>query len=122
MNVASRQFLKSAGAAALALACGITVASAETIVVERGPMPSLREEIIPIAPSPNHHWVHGHWAWEHGHWEWIAGHYHLGVVEVVPTEVVEVVPARPGPEFVWIKGHHVWENDHWAWHHGIWVH
>src|SRR5579871_903741 len=70
MNITSRQFLKSAGAAVLALACGVTavtVASAQAIIVERGPMPVVREEIIPVAPSPRHHWVRGHWAWRNGH-------------------------------------------------------
>jgi hypothetical protein len=124
MNITSRQFLKSAGVAVLALACGITavtVASAQLIVVERGPMPALREEIIPVAPSPRHHWVRGHWAWQHGHWEWIPGHHVVGVVAEMPAEVVEVVPATPGAGYVWIKGHHVWEGGRWVWRRGVWV-
>jgi hypothetical protein len=123
MSITTRQFLKSAGAAALALACGVTavtVASAQVVVVERGPMPALREEIIPVAPSPRHRWVRGHWAWR-GRWEWIPGHYVVGFVTEVPAEVVEVVPASPGANYVWIKGHHVWERDRWVWHRGVWV-
>jgi hypothetical protein len=122
MNITSRQFLKSAGAAALLLACGVTVASAQrVIVVERGPMPGLREEVIPVAPSPRHHWVRGHWAWRGGRWEWIPGQYIVGVVAEMPVEVVEVVPATPGAGYVWIKGHHVWEGSRWVWHRGVWV-
>jgi hypothetical protein len=124
MNITSRQFLKSAGAAVLALACGVTavtVASAQLVVVERGPMPALREEIIPVAPSPRHHWVRGHWAWRGGRWEWIPGHYFVGVVAEMPVEVVEVVPTRPSAEHVWIKGHHVWEGNRWVWRRGVWV-
>jgi hypothetical protein len=124
MNITSRQFLKSAGAAALALACGITavtVASAQLIVVERGPMPAVREEIIPVAPSPRHHWVRGHWAWRNAHWEWIPGVYVVAEVPAMPAEVVEVVPVTPGAGYVWIKGHHVWEGGRWVWHRGVWV-
>ena len=120
MNITTRQFMKSAGAVALALACGVAAASAQAIFVERGPMPPIREEIIPVAPSPRHHWVRGHWAWR-GRWEWIPGHYYEGVVAEVPAEVVEVVPATPGAGFIWIKGHHVWEGNRWVWHRGEWV-
>jgi WXXGXW repeat (2 copies) len=121
MNITTRQFLKSAGLAAIALACGVNIASAQVIVVERGPMPALREEIITVAPSPRHHWVHGHWAWRHAHWEWIPGHYIVGEVPAMPVEIVEVETARPGPQYVWIKGHHVWEGSRWVWHRGVWV-
>jgi hypothetical protein len=121
MNITTRQFLKSAGVAAIALACGATIAMAQVIVVERGPMPALRTEVIPVAPSPRHHWVPGHWVWQHAHWEWIAGHYFEGAVPPIPVEIVEVETARPGPEYVWIKGHHVWEGNRWVWHKGVWV-
>ncbi len=120
MNINSRQFMKLAGVAAVALACGITVASAQ-VVIERGIMPPLRVEVIPAPPSPEHHWVPGHWAWEHGHWEWIPGHHVRGFVPPVPAEIVEVIPARPAPEYYWVKGHHVWVGDHWVWRRGVWV-
>jgi hypothetical protein len=121
MNITMRQFLKSAGIAAAALACAATIASAQVIVVERGPMPPVREEIIPVAPSPEHHWVRGHWAWRNVHWEWIPGHYFRGVVPAMPVEVVEVETARPGPEYIWIKGHHVWADGRWEWQRGHWA-
>jgi hypothetical protein len=121
MNIISHHFVKLAGIAAMALACGVTIASAQVIIIERGPMPALRVETIPIAPSPRHHWVRGHWAWQHAHWEWIPGFYLEGVVPAMPAEVVEVDVPRPGPEYVWIKGHHVWEGGRWVWRRGIWV-
>jgi hypothetical protein len=121
MNITTRQFLKSAGVAAAALlACGVGIASAQVIIVERGPMPALREEVIPVAPSPRHHWVRGHWVWR-GRWEWVPGHYFEGVVPAVPVEVVEVETVRPGAEYFWVKGHHVWEGGHWVWHKGVWA-
>lgn len=51
MNITSRHFLKSAGVAALALACGITVAAAQPVIVERGVMPPPRVEVIPAVPG-----------------------------------------------------------------------
>jgi hypothetical protein len=119
MNITIRHFLRSAGIAAVALACGVTVASAQ-VIIERGVMPQLRIEVIPAAPSVEHHWVPGHWAWR-GHWEWIPGHHVRGVVPGIPVEVVEVVPARPAAEYYWVKGHHVWEGDRWVWRRGVWV-
>jgi hypothetical protein len=119
MNITTRLFLKAAGIAAAALACGATIASAQ--FVERGIMPAPREETIPPAPSPGHHWLRGHWAWRKVRWEWMPGHYIEGDVPAVPEDVVEVIPARPGPEYYWVKGHHVWENGRWAWHRGLWA-
>jgi hypothetical protein len=119
MNITSRQFLKSA-AAALVLACGVSIASAQVVVIERTVMPPPRVEVIPVAPSPDHHWVPGHWAWRGG-WVWVPGQHFRGVVAAMPAEVVEVVPARPSPAHYWVKGHHLWEGGRWAWHGGIWV-
>src|SRR5262245_55201508 len=98
MNITSRHFLKSAGAAALVLVCGITVASAQAVGIERGVMPPPRVEVIPPVPGPGYNWVPGHWAWRGG-WVWVPGHHIRGVVPAIPAEVVEVVPTRPGAEF-----------------------
>jgi hypothetical protein len=120
MNITSRHFLKTVGAAAVVLACGIAVASAQGVVIERGAMPAPRVEVIPVAPGPGYNWVPGHWVWRAG-WVWVPGHHIHGVVPAVPAEVVEVVPARPSAEYYWVKGHHVWEGDRWVWHRGVWV-
>jgi hypothetical protein len=120
MNITSRLFLRSAAAVA-ALACGVAVASAQAVIIERGVQPPMRVEIIPTAPGPGYNWVPGHWAWRNG-WVWVPGHHVRGiVVPAIPAEVVEVVPARPGPQHYWVKGHHVWEGKHWVWHKGVWV-
>jgi len=121
MKITSRYFLRAACATVLALSCGISVASAQGVIVERGVMPAPRVEVIPVAPSPRHHWIRGHWAWRGGGWAWIPGQYIVGVVPEMPVEVVEVVPARPGPEFYWVKGHHIWEGGRWVWHRGVWL-
>jgi hypothetical protein len=120
MNITTRHFLKSTGVAALALACGITVAAAQPVIIERGVMPAPRVEVIPAVPGPGYNWVPGHWVWRGG-WVWAPGHHIRGVVAVMPAEVVEVVPARPSPDHYWVKGHHVWESDRWEWHRGVWV-
>ena len=121
MKITARHFLRSAGAAMLALSFGIGIAAAQpAVVIERGVMPEPRVEVIPTAPGPGFNWVRGHWAWR-GRWAWIPGHYIRGVVPAMPAEVVEVVPARPGAEYYWVKGHHVWEGNRWVWHRGVWV-
>jgi hypothetical protein len=99
MNITSRHFLKTAGVAALALACGITIASAQAVVIERGVMPAPRVEVIPAVPGAGYNWVPGHWVWRGG-WVWAPGH-HI--------------------RYYWVKGHHVWEGGHWGWHRGVWV-
>jgi len=123
MKITSRYFLKLAGAAAVALACGFTiastVASAQVVIEERFTMPAPRVEVIPAAPGAGYNWVPGHWAWRGG-WVWVPGHHIRGVVAAMPAEVVEVVPARPGAEYHWVKGHHVWEGERWVWHRGVW--
>ena len=114
-----REFLKSVGVAA-ALACAVTVASAQVVIVEHGPMPPARVEVIPAAPGLGWNGVPGHWAWR-GRWEWIAGHHIHAVVPAMPAEVVEVAPATPGAGYFWVKGHHVWEDGRWVWHRGVWA-
>jgi hypothetical protein len=118
-NNTMRQFLKSACLAA-ALTCAATAASAQ-VNIERGIMPPPREEVIPAAPSPEDHWVRGHWAWRKVNWVWVPGRYFHGDVPAVPADLVEVIPARPGPEFYWVKGHYEWEDSRWAWHRGTWA-
>jgi hypothetical protein len=121
MKTSSGHLVRTACAIAL-LACGIGVASAQTVIIERGgAMPAPRVEVIPVAPGPGYNWVPGHWAWRGVHWEWIPGHHFRGVVAARPAEVVEVVPVRPSAEHVWVKGHHVFEGGRWVWRPGIWV-
>jgi hypothetical protein len=120
MKITSRHFLKLTSAAAVVLACGVTIASAQVVIEERFAMPAPRVEVIPVAPGPGYNWVPGHWAWRAG-WVWVPGHHIHGVVPVMPAEVVEVVPARPSAEFHWVRGHHIWEGDRWVWQRGVWV-
>jgi WXXGXW repeat (2 copies) len=120
MNITVRHFLQSASATLLALSCGISIAAAQPVIIERGVMPAPRVEVIPAPPGAGYNWVPGHWAWQGG-WVWIPGHHIRGVVPAMPAELVEVVPARPGAEYYWVKGHHVWEGNRWVWHRGVWA-
>ena len=120
MRSLSRHVVRMACAVALLAGCGVGIAAAQPVIVERGVMPAPRVEVIPVAPGAGYNWVPGHWAWR-GSWVWIAGHHIRGVVAAMPVEVVEVVPARPSPVHFWVKGHHVFERDHWVWRPGVWV-
>ena len=121
MKSLSRHLVQTVCAIALVLGCGIGVAAAQAVIVERGVMPAPRVEVIPAAPGPGYNWVPGHWAWRGTSWVWIRGHHIRGVVPTIPAEVVEVVPARPSPTHVWVKGHYVFEGGHWMWRPGHWV-
>jgi hypothetical protein len=46
------------------------------VVVTQAPPPS-QVEVIPVAPSPAHVWVPGHWSWNGGRYVWVSGHWRL---------------------------------------------
>jgi hypothetical protein len=52
--------------------------AAPTEVVVKAAPPVERVEIIPVAPSPAHVWIKGHWHWNGGEWVWNPGRYELG--------------------------------------------
>ena len=78
---------------------------ARPVVVRRPPPPPpVRVEIAPVAPTPAHVWIPGHWAWHREHYVWVPGHWE--------------VPASPG--YVWVpggwmprEGGYVWVEGHW---------
>jgi hypothetical protein len=78
---------------------------AQPVVVRRPPpSPPIRTEIAPVAPTPAHVWVPGHWAWHHERYVWIPGRWE--------------VPASPGYVGVpggWMprEGGYVWVEGHW---------
>jgi len=121
MKSSSRHLVQTVCAVILALACGIGIATAQPVVVERGVMPPPRVEVIPVAPGAGYNWVPGHWAWRGTGWVWIAGHHVRGVVPPKPAEVVEVVTVRPSPNHYWVKGHYVFDGGRWVWRPGHWV-
>ncbi|HTI53742.1 MAG TPA: YXWGXW repeat-containing protein, partial [Verrucomicrobiae bacterium] len=56
---------------------------ARPVVVRRPPPPPpVRVEIAPVAPTPAHVWIAGHWGWHHDHYVWVPGRW--------------AVPASPG--------------------------
>jgi hypothetical protein len=121
MKNSSRHLVRAICAIAFAAGCGVGIATAAEIIIERGAMPAARVEVIPAPPGAGYNWVPGHWAWRGAHWEWIPGHHILGVVPARPAEVVEVIPVRPSPGHLWVKGHHVFEGGAWVWRPGVWV-
>ena len=78
---------------------------AQPVVVRRPPPPPpVRVEIAPVAPTPAHVWIPGHWGWHREHYVWVPGHWE--------------VPASPG--YVWVpggwmprEGGYVWVEGHW---------
>jgi hypothetical protein len=90
--------------------CVATVRPAPVVVEAEGPPPPvvvqtapppLQVEVIPIAPSPNHFWIAGHWHWE-GRWVWRPGHY---VLRRVGYRWVSPHYEPRGGAFVYVGGH-----------------
>lgn len=50
----------------------VTSGCARRVVVVR---PADRVEVIPVAPSPRHVWVKGHYVKRHHDWVWVGGYY-----------------------------------------------
>ena len=48
----------------------------EEIEIEIAP-PAPRVEVIPVAPSPRHFWIHGYYGWNGGAHYWIPGRYEV---------------------------------------------
>ncbi len=44
------------------------------VTVQTAPPPP-QVEVIPVAPSPAHSWVPGHWTWNGARYIWIGGHW-----------------------------------------------
>src|SRR5215472_6274016 len=63
MKNSSRHLVQTACTIALVLSCGIGIAAAQAVIVERGVIPPPRVEVVPVAPGPGYNWVPGHWAW-----------------------------------------------------------
>jgi WXXGXW repeat (2 copies) len=67
--------------------------------------PPLRAEVRPVAPSPNHVWVNGHWAWRGRAHVWVGGHYAL----------------PPGAGYHWVQARWVNEGGQWTFFEGHWA-
>jgi hypothetical protein len=62
------------GASLLASLC-IGTGCARRVVVQPAPPP--RVEVVPVAPSPRHVWVKGHYVRRGRNYIWVDGHYAL---------------------------------------------
>jgi hypothetical protein len=67
--------------------------------------PPPREEIRPVAPSPNHVWIPGHWAWRNGAHVWFQGHWAM----------------PPAAGYHWVAARWVNEGGGWVYYEGHWV-
>ena len=67
--------------------------------------PAMRHEVAPMAPSPRHLWVGGHWAWRGNAHAWLPEYW--------------AVP--PGPGHRWAAAR--WQNTNGAWtlYEGRWT-
>jgi hypothetical protein len=101
--IAMNAYRMLATSAVALLLAGCVVA--QPVVVRRPPPPPpVRVEIAPVAPTPAHVWIAGHWGWHRDHYVWVPGHWE--------------VPASPG--YVWVpggwmprEGGYVWVEGHW---------
>lgn len=94
------------GACALLTGCVVAPAypayGSEVVVGDvYAPMapPALRNEVIPIAPSPAYVWIGGSWGWGGGRYNWNPGRW--------------AMPPRPG--YGWHEGG--WNHGPGGWRH-----
>jgi hypothetical protein len=66
--------------------------------------PPLRVEVRPVAPSPAHVWIGGHWVWRGSRHVWIAGDW--------------ARPPRSG--YVWVEPRWVPQAGQWVFYEGYW--
>ena len=76
----------------------------EEIEVEIAP-PAARVEVIPVAPSPRHFWIHGYYSWGRGVHYWVPGHYDV---------------LRPG--WAWAESRWAPVGRRWHFYPGHWYH
>jgi WXXGXW repeat (2 copies) len=67
--------------------------------------PPARVEVRPVAPSPHHVWLEGHWAWRGRRYVWLPGYWAL----------------PPVPGYVWVDPRWVQEGGQWVFYDGQWV-
>jgi hypothetical protein len=65
-----------AGACLVASPHGVKTAAAQVFEVRVAP-PEPRVEVVPVAPSPHHFWVHGYWGWSGRSHVWVPGRYQV---------------------------------------------
>jgi hypothetical protein len=107
-GVSMRRFLISVLAlAAFALAPALAHAQAVVVPGVRVTIapPAPRVEVRPVAPSPSHVWIGGHWAWRGGAHVWVGGHYAL----------------PPGAGYRWEQARWVNQGGAWTFYEGHWA-
>ena len=74
-----------------------------TVRIQMAPPPP-QVEVRPVAPSPRHVWVNGHWRWDGGRHVWMPGRW---------------IAERPG--HVWVDGRWVNQGGQWVFYNGHWA-
>ena len=82
----------------------VAVVSAPREVIVTTEPPSIKREVIGVAPSANHTWIEGHWSYQEGRWVWNPGHWE----------------ARPRVDAAWVPGHWDRTSGGWIWRPGRW--
>jgi hypothetical protein len=103
-TMAKTSWRRALSTSAVALALAGCVVAQPVVVRTPPPPPPLRVEVVPVAPTPAHVWVPGHWTWRHEHYVWAPGHWE--------------VPAQPG--YIWVPGGWVARGGGYAWVEGHW--
>ncbi len=80
-------------------------AQAQGIVRLRIAPPLARVEVVPVAPSPRHAWIAGHWGWNGSQHVWVNGYY--------------VIPPAAG--YTWVPARWINEGGFWVFRRGHWA-
>jgi hypothetical protein len=103
-----RRIMLSLAAVSL-LSLAPTLAHAQAVVVPGVSVtvapPPVRAEVRPVAPSPNHIWIPGHWAWRNGAHVWYGGHYAM----------------PPSAGYHWVQARWVNQGGRWTFFEGHWA-
>ncbi len=67
--------------------------------------PPVRVEVRPVAPSPGHVWLGGHWAWRGGRHVWLPGTWAM----------------PPAPGYRWVEARWVNQGGQWVFFEGHWM-
>lgn len=90
--------------ATLASAQGLVHTYSPPVKVKVAP-PAVKVERPPIAPSPSHVWLAGHWAWRDHRHLWVPGQWAVA----------------PAPGYTWVAPRWVPESGQWVYYEGYWT-
>jgi hypothetical protein len=101
----SRMLILTLGLPLAALAQPVVVAPIVPVIRVTIAPPRPRVEVRPVAPSPDHMWIDGHWAWRGRRHVWVGGHW--------------MTPPSTG--YAWVPARWVNEGGAWIFYEGHWT-